>query len=132
MRTFITLIVLAFGLSFAGMAQCGTNSLIKDCVGACGMSYTGTYTVTPSDVGPDGVGLFCLSATSNSLCPSHHAFATVQRNGGGISTANLDLGEIILRKGLVGDVFTITVDAVFFDPNINCVWLGETEFAFSR
>lgn len=126
------MVVLAFGLSFTAAAQCGTESLLKGCVGACGMSYIDSYTVTAADVGPGGVGYFCLSATSNSLCPSHNAEAKLAVNGNGVDGGNLNLGDVLWAKAEVGDVLTVVVDAVFVDPNINCIWFGETEFALMK
>lgn len=132
MKTIIAILALAFGLSLATKGQCGTVTLLSGCVGACGGSYSATYIVTAGDVGPTGVGVFCLSATSNSLCPSHDAVAVVQRNSNPKRTAILSDGESMRFKVLAGDVITVTVDAVFVDPNINCVWFGETHFSLMR
>jgi hypothetical protein len=131
MKTFFAILVLALGFGFSASAQC-TVPVLTGCVGACGASYSATYTVTAADVGPLGVALFCLGATSNSLCPSDNAYATLQRNSGPILTGNLNLGDVLKLKARAGDVLTVTVTDVFVDPSISCFWLGETHFALSR
>jgi hypothetical protein len=132
MKRIVTTIFLAFGLSLAVMAQCGNVTLLSGCVGACGNSYFATYTVTASDVGPNGVGIFCLAATSNSLCPSHDAVGTLQRNLGPVQSGSLDEGDVLRVRARVGDVLTVTVNTVQVDPNIFCFWFGETHFALTR
>jgi hypothetical protein len=132
MKRIVTTLFLAFGLSLAIMAQCGTVTLLSGCVGACGTSYSATYTVQPGDVGPNGVGVFCLGATSNSLCPSHDAVGTLRRNLGPIQVGRLDEGDVLFVRGRVGDVLSVTVNTVQVDPNIFCFWFGETHFALMR
>lgn len=125
------MIVMAFALSFAAMGQCGSTAVLSGCVGACGASYSASYTVTPSDVGPYGVATFCLAATSNSLCPSHNAYATLRKNNNRAINGNLDEGDVLSLKAVVGDVLYVTVDAVEVN-DIQCVWLGETHFSLTR
>lgn len=132
MKSILAMLMLAFGLSLSVAAQCGNVTLLSGCVGACGMSYSASYTVQPGDVGPDGVGLFCLAATSNSLCPNHDAQAVLVRNGTSVQTGNLDEGDVLSMKGLVGHVFTIYVNAVQVNDKVDCIWLGETHFSFTR
>jgi hypothetical protein len=131
MKTLFAILFLAFGLSLAVNAQCGNVTLLTGCVGACGSSWTASYTVQPGDVGPNGVGYFCLSATSSSLCPSHNAAASMTRLGT-TNTGNLNLGDVIWTKALVGDVIDLKVDEVFVNPKINCIWQGQTDFSFMR
>ncbi len=132
MKTFFAVLLLTVGLSMSAMAQCGTYTLLSGCVGACGTSYSASYTVTASDVGPSGVGVFCLGATSNSLCPTDNAYATLTRNGVSSQSGNLNLGDVLAMKARVNDVFTITVTDVFVSPSVDCFWQGETQFSFMR
>ena len=132
MKTLVLTLFLAFGLSFAAMSQCGNVTILSGCVGACGTSFTASYTVQPGDVGANGVGYFCLSATSSTLCPSHNAAAVLDRNAGDPRTGNLNLGDVVWHKALVGDVLDVQVDAVFVTPKINCIWFGETQFSLMR
>jgi hypothetical protein len=131
MKTLFAMFLVVFGLSISAMAQCGNVTLLTGCVGACGSSWTASYTVQPGDVGPNGVGYFCLGATSNSLCPSHNAAASLIINGT-TYTGNLNLGDVVWTKGVVGDVIDLQVDEVFVSPKINCFWQGQTDFSFMR
>jgi hypothetical protein len=131
MKTIFASLLLVLCFSATVSAQCSVP-VVTGCVGACGATFTATYTVTPADVFPTGVAVFCLGATSNSLCPSDRAVATLRRNLGPISTGNLDQGDVLKRKAVAGDVLTITVTDVLVDPSISCFWLGETHFALSR
>lgn len=132
MKSILAMLMLAFGLSLSVAAQCGNVTLLSGCVGACGMTYSASYTVQPGDVGANGVAVFCLGATSNSLCPNHDAQAVLVRNGTSTQTGNLDEGDVLSMKGTVGQVFTITVNAVQVNDKVDCIWLGETQFSFMR
>ena len=132
MKTLFLTLSLIIGLSFAAMGQCGNVTILSGCVGACGTSFTATYTVQPGDVGANGVGYFCLSATSNSLCPSHNAAAVLDRNASDPRTGNLDLGDVVWHKALVGDVLDVQVNTVLVFPKISCFWFGETQFSLMR
>jgi hypothetical protein len=131
MKTLFATLILALGFGISASAQCSVP-VLSGCVGACGSGFTATYTVTPADVFPNGVAIFCLGATSNSLCPSDNAYATLQRNSGPIRTGNLNLGDVLKVKALAGDVLTVTVKDIVVDPSINCFWLGETHFDLAR
>lgn len=129
MKRLFAVMVLTLLVALSAQAQCGSNVSTSGCVGACGTSYAISYTVTSADLPSGGVGIFCLLATSNSLCASHNAYATMDRNGGTPQTGNLDQGAILSFKGRIGDVFNITVNTVLVNPNIDCFWFGETQFA---
>jgi hypothetical protein len=132
MKKILVLMVLSLVVTFSLKAQCGTTALLSGCVGACGSSYTASYTVTAADVGPFGVGVFCLYATSNSLCPSDIAYATLQRNGNLVGAGDISNGAVLACKATVGMVLTVTVYDIFVNPNINCFWQGETHFSLFR
>jgi hypothetical protein len=131
MKLFFATLIMALGLGLTASAQCSVP-VLSGCVGNCGASYTATYVVTPADVFPTGVAIFCLRATSTSLCPSDDAIGTLRRNLGPIRTGRLDEGDILKVKAVAGDVLSVTVTDVVVDPSIACFWLGETYFELAR
>lgn len=131
MKTIFASLLLVLCFSATVSAQCSVP-VVTGCVGACGATFSYTYTVTPADVFPTGVAVFCLAATSNTLCPSDRAVASLSRNFGPAIFGNLDQGDVLKRKAVAGDILTITVRDIVVDPSISCFWLGETHFALSR
>ena len=133
MKTLLAFLMLTMGIALTSSAQCGTTAVLSGCVGACGNFYSASYTVQASDI-PAGqeVAEFCLAATSNSLCPSHNAFATMRK---GLSnrnmTGNLNLGDVLSVKAKAGEVIYITVRTVQAS-NVVCVWAGETHFSLTK
>lgn len=134
MKIFFAICALVFGFALTSMApSCGSTAVLSGCVGACGSSYSASYTVQASDIPPYAdVAEFCLAATSNSLCPSDNAFATMRVNNGRQITGNLNLGDVLSMKAAAGDVIYITVTDVFVNPKVQCIWLGETHFSLTR
>ena len=110
MKTLLAFLVLTLGITLTSAAQCGSTAVLSGCVGACGTNYTASYTVQASDI-PAGqeVAEFCLAATSNSLCPSHNAFATMRKGLANRNmTGNLNQGDVLSLKAQAGDVIYIT------------------------
>ncbi len=141
-RIFIALAAVglaAFGVSLAGH-DCGTTPVVNGCVGGsdrvpgCQVSYSGTYTVTAEDADAEqgGVVWFCLTATSSSLCPNASAIATVTCNGGKAVSGDLNNMEVLTIKAKEGDVIRIDVELVDRRNDIQCIRLGETQFALTR
>lgn len=140
-----TIFSLMLGIfAFAGMqqvsAQCGGTTVLSGCVGdqlvnsACQFSYSASYTVTAADVAASNgkTAAFCLGANSSSLCPNTSAIATVQRNGRGNRSVDLNDGQTMSFRGKAGDVISINVNLVARNNGVQCFRLGDTQFSMTR
>ncbi len=135
----VALSLAASGVSLAGR-DCGTTAVLNGCVGesdrvpGCQLSYSGTYTVTAEDADAERGGdvWFCLASTSSSLCPNMSAIATVTCNGGKAVSGDLNDLEDLTIRAKEGDVIRIDVALVDRRNHIQCIRLGETQFALTR
>lgn len=106
----------------AGQSQISTSSpLLTGCVGACGSSFSGSF-VAPTE------RVYRFSATS-SLCPNHDAFAAIIVNGSVEWSGQVVNGTNVKFKAEAGHTVTVLAGIAPNGKPIQCVWLGEVNFA---
>lgn len=94
--------------------------LLSGCVGACGSSYSGSFTA------PQG-RVYKFKATS-SLCPNHDAFAAIYVDGSLAWSGQVVNGTEAKFEAKAGHNVVVIAG---ISPNgnpIQCVWLGEVNF----
>ena len=106
------------------------GAVVKGCVGECGASFNASHVVTQEDVDRTrlGIAVFCLKATTSSLCPNTGAFFELEKNGQPVWKGDLAAGDKGFVAGEVGDVVTVNVRLVPKPNDIVCIRLGETQF----
>lgn len=111
--------------------NCGSN-LMTGCVGECGGDFHTALTVSKRDVarslGGKYSAAFCLSTLANSLCPNTSAYYQITNNGEVVAEGSVSESQPALVTGQVGDVIEVDVRLGSGDPNIICIWQGQTTF----
>lgn len=118
----VTGLLLLFVSAGTAHSQLSTSApLLTGCVGACGSSYSGSFTA-PTD------RVYKFKATS-SLCANHDAFAAIYVDGSLQWAGQLFNGTEAKFEAKAGHTVTVIAG---ISPNgnpIQCVWLGEVNFA---
>lgn len=116
----LLLMILSVGNSH-GQIITSSVPVLSGCVGACGSSYSGSFTSSTDRT-------YKFKAVS-SLCPNHDAYAAIYVNGSLAWSGPIHQGAEAKFEAKAGHDVLVIAGIYPNGKPIECVWLGEVNFA---
>lgn len=110
---------------------CAATAIVAEsCVGECGNPGVIEYKATICDAKIENL---CVSNIGSSLCPTHRAFAFIWADGNLVDRGEItSIGSTVSFSVPCGSDVRVEVHAYSLVTGINCVRLGELNFALKR